>query len=797
MQRRLVRLMCCGVFVIGSAGASNARVAPETAHATESNVVASPPAVVDDFDVLGDGVGWMIGGAQLFWRTPDGGWTQGQVPPSAEMRPVSATFFDRQSGFLAGFDGDMQLSKLKIADTNDGGATWRTRAVVAAVDSAWAQAPIRRIQLIFTSPSIGWLSIARESSAAVSKGLLLATLDGGTTWEVHELPAAGDIAFESKGVGWLWGGLDGGQRFKSIDFGKTWVVWEHVDLNEPDDEIQIETVLDAELAFGNTGLRVGRDHFAGLWWVQSAQTSCHQGGCVTELIQRAPDGRRTTILSVWETQSQTIVDSTNGRATQLGRGEGISTGTGAMFDACRPPGQSALQAWWDTSPYSLMNIYGGPVWGCKGDAGSIRADYVGNAAAMGWRIVPTWVGPQSTCWSTTFNPHIDPNQGIAFGQGVAEGNAAADWVTALGLATNGSIVYYDVESYSNDPACVTATNALIAGWTQRLHERGLKSGVYGSPCGSHISGMVSDAAHTPDAVWLAQWSQPYLFRKDVSLTGFSCVSDTIWSSHQRMHQYTGGHNETWGGVTLNIDSSIVDAPATYPGCQPIPRTADQVILFDQTGFCGTARTLGAGNYANAAAMGFPNDAAVSIRVGSNMKAVLFRDAAFANISETIYSDDFNLHDNVIGDHQLSSLIVAARSGLYDPPRCSDGYEPDGTPAEGKPLPLGNVQSHTFCDTGDVDWVYADLTASVGYVVRASSGDHSSDTVLTLFAPDGTTQLAQNDDYDGLNARIFFRPAVAGRYRIRVQDASGKGSPTRGYSLSISRGSQYVFPLVYH
>ena len=34
-----------------------------------------------------------------------------------------------------------------------------------------------------------------------------------------------------------------------------------------------------------------------------------------------------------------------------------------------------------------------------------------------------------------------------------------------------------------------------------------------------------------------------------------------WPNHQRLHQYQGGHNATYGGVTINIDSDYVDAGA--------------------------------------------------------------------------------------------------------------------------------------------------------------------------------------------------------------------------------------------
>src|SRR6185295_5269295 len=37
------------------------------------------------------------------------------------------------------------------------------------------------------------------------------------------------------------------------------------------------------------------------------------------------------------------------------------------------------------------------------------------------------------------------------------------------------------------------------------------------------------------------------------------ISDSVWVSHQRSHQFRGGHNETHGGVTINIDSDFTDA----------------------------------------------------------------------------------------------------------------------------------------------------------------------------------------------------------------------------------------------
>jgi RimJ/RimL family protein N-acetyltransferase len=61
-------------------------------------------------------------------------------------------------------------------------------------------------------------------------------------------------------------------------------------------------------------------------------------------------------------------------------------------------------------------------------------------------------------------------------------------------------------------------------------------------------------ANPPDAVWLARWNG------NPSVFGDPSLPDTYWSNHQRIHQYAGGHDETWGGTTFNIDNDAEDAP---------------------------------------------------------------------------------------------------------------------------------------------------------------------------------------------------------------------------------------------
>ena len=84
--------------------------------------------------------------------------------------------------------------------------------------------------------------------------------------------------------------------------------------------------------------------------------------------------------------------------------------------------------------------------------------------------------------------------------------------------------------------------------------------MYSSLCSGirDVAAVYNDPAYPRlDAIWIAAWNGlPNIF-------GFPppCpLSDAVWPFHQRIHQYQGGHNETWGGVTINIDRNAVDGP---------------------------------------------------------------------------------------------------------------------------------------------------------------------------------------------------------------------------------------------
>jgi regulation of enolase protein 1 (concanavalin A-like superfamily) len=229
--------------------------------------------------------------------------------------------------------------------------------------------------------------------------------------------------------------------------------------------------------------------------------------------------------------------------------------TGQGFDKCEIPTLSQLQIWITNSPYKVVNLYiGGSRRSCANSA--LTSSYVTQLSQQGWKFIPTWVGPQCRYGD------ISSDLTTAYNQGVAEANAAINAATNLGLTlpdSSGTIIYYDMEGYtSQNPNCRDPAKSFITGWTAQLHATGNLSGVYGSSCAANISDF-AEISEVPDAVWPAGagfYSTQY--SPNATVWGNSCVADNLWNNHQRIYQYTAGHQETWGGVGLTIDSNVID-----------------------------------------------------------------------------------------------------------------------------------------------------------------------------------------------------------------------------------------------
>ncbi|MFL6126842.1 glycoside hydrolase domain-containing protein [Actinophytocola sp.] len=236
----------------------------------------------------------------------------------------------------------------------------------------------------------------------------------------------------------------------------------------------------------------------------------------------------------------------------------VAPGTfeGKGFDACAAPSQSTMNAWL-ASPYRSIGIYtSGSFRGCSQP--NLTATWVANQAANGWRFVLTDVGRQAPCTSFSLKMSTDP--ATAKSQGSTAADAAISAATALGFGS-GSAVYSDIENYSSTSSCKASVLSYVSGWTERLHAKGWLSGVYSSASSGikDLSSAYSSTTYTrPDHIFFAWWNSA----ADTD-TG-SYVPATQWAGHQRIHQYVGENQETYGGVRINIDRDYLDVGTGNP-----------------------------------------------------------------------------------------------------------------------------------------------------------------------------------------------------------------------------------------
>jgi hypothetical protein len=222
---------------------------------------------------------------------------------------------------------------------------------------------------------------------------------------------------------------------------------------------------------------------------------------------------------------------------------------GEGFDTCTVPSTAAMQAW-QASPYRTIGIYVGGINRACGD-GNLSAGWIQTVRGQGWSMVPIYVGRQAPCAGQSGLAPIDPSQ--AQSQGVAAADDAIANLNRFGFR-QGAVVYFDMENYA--PSCRGTVLTFLAGWTDRLHQQGYRSGAYGSVAslGRDLVG-VAGSYPEPDVLWFAHWDGRH------TVWGDPYIPDSAFTHHQRLHQYSGDSRQTWGGVTINIDGDYLDGLA--------------------------------------------------------------------------------------------------------------------------------------------------------------------------------------------------------------------------------------------
>jgi hypothetical protein len=233
--------------------------------------------------------------------------------------------------------------------------------------------------------------------------------------------------------------------------------------------------------------------------------------------------------------------------------------TGYAFDACNAPSLATMQAW-TSSPYDGVGVYiGGLNRTCKLQP-NLTPDWVTAVSKLRWRLIPIYLGHQPPC--TDRQNVVKFTTATAASLGTTDAADAVLRAQALSMLP-GTAIYGDMEHYpSTDSACRTAVLTYVSAWTKELHRLGYLAGMYAnrSSGARHLSEAYDSSSYArPDALWIARWDG------SPSLVGWAGVPNTQWANHQRGKQYRGDHDDTYGGVKINIDSNYFDAPVATVG----------------------------------------------------------------------------------------------------------------------------------------------------------------------------------------------------------------------------------------
>jgi streptogramin lyase len=115
-------------------------------------------------------------------------------------------------------------------------------------------------------------------------------------------------------------------------------------------------------------------------------------------------------------------------------------------------------------------------------------------------------------------------------------------------------------------------------------------------------------------------------------------------------------------------------------------------------------------------------------------------------------------------------------------------EPNGDVGTADSVALGDRATGVLNPAGDVDTWSVDLVAGQFFSVDVDAFEFGSplDATLTLIAPDGTTVLAFNDDFDNFDSRISFLIPSSGRYYVVIRGFGNQGGPEDSYAINFGK-----------
>jgi Domain of unknown function (DUF1906) len=214
---------------------------------------------------------------------------------------------------------------------------------------------------------------------------------------------------------------------------------------------------------------------------------------------------------------------------------------GLGFDTCAAPSSAYMSAWRSASPFRAIGVYiGGSDEACAQP--NLTKSWLTRQAAAGWHFMPMYVGPQAEFGELGRHPGH---------QGQAAAKDAVMQAERLGFGA-GTPIYYDMEAYP--PGETGKALRFLTAWTSWLHTLGYSSGIYSSSSAAVTALANQYTTHKyalPDIIFDALWNGK-------ANTSDSVLRASEWPSHQRVHQFDGNSQLSYGGDSINIDKDFLN-----------------------------------------------------------------------------------------------------------------------------------------------------------------------------------------------------------------------------------------------
>jgi probable HAF family extracellular repeat protein len=192
------------------------------------SALSAQQARIESMKLLTPEFGWAATLNQVSLTTDSGHHWKEITPPLGTKSEIASVFFlDESEGWVLlarRAQVTDEVAGFALASTSNAGASWAILPVKIPGLSPQAQLP-GDARMDFLDPLHGWINFGGGGSAAMNAGFLVATADGGRTWNdvrggsEFQAGGSGPVLFTSLKDGWFTNGVE---LFVSHDGASTW-----------------------------------------------------------------------------------------------------------------------------------------------------------------------------------------------------------------------------------------------------------------------------------------------------------------------------------------------------------------------------------------------------------------------------------------------------------------------------------------------------------------------------------------------------------------------------------------------